>query len=254
MLFLTKKTLVSRVNAAWLLRQTISAVLLLTIALTTRALIAGIRVSHSPTVSPVGSDRYMPPLTDGVTHAANVAAAHLFGAPAVATQAVPLAAGSDLSLAGIMYSQSAEESRAIVVSGGDTIVAAQGTRLTNGAVISAIAQDRILVNEGRYTFSVMLDMKKANYDERVPVLAVAGSGPGGMPPSSAPMGMEPDAAADGQIVQAQPPVAHMVIHGQYLPLSSIRGKDARSHFNQMGVPTGTVINRTDGPAGRSPNP
>jgi type II secretory pathway component PulC len=216
------------------------------ISLIGRALYADIR---APSMKAVQTEdpRSAPiqPQQDTSFHAANVANAHLFGTPAVATQAVPVAAAPDLSLAGILYSTSPDESRAIVEVGGQTVVGGRGTRLPNGDLITAVAADRILVDQGRNIVSVLLDIKKADTNAFFQKIAVDGAGPNGVLANYAPMSAPPD-----EMDQVQKPVPltadnaapHSIVHGQFVSLSAIRGGAAASHFSQLSPPT--PVNQT----------
>jgi Type II secretion system protein C len=208
-------------------------------ALIGRVLVADIR---APSVDAALRDAPAPaapsPQLNGTLHAANIAGAHLFGVPAVATQAVPVAAAPDLSLAGILYSTSPDDSRAIVVVGGQTIVGGRGSRLPNGDLITAVAADRILVDQGRNIVSVLLDIKKADPNAFFQKVAVDGAGLNGSLANYAPMSAPPDEMDQlpkPPSLSADDSTQHTIVHGQFLSLSAIRS-DSANHFSQLHPP------------------
>lgn len=222
-----------------LARHGATLLLLAALILVGRSLMASIRAPKLAASQDSAPGFIASPQVGSAVHAANIANVHLFGAPSVATQAAPVALASDMSLTGILYSTSPEESRAIVVVGSDYVVGGKGTRLPNGGVIIGVAQDRILVNQGRNVVSVLLDIKKADPNALFPKVAVNGVGANGALANYAPMSGPADGADS---IPKMAPVSnvdamsHQIVHGDFLPLSAIRGSKAASHFAQMPPP------------------
>lgn len=204
----------------------LSVILILLFA---RALVADIRI---PTVSsPAREGRpllnvhnRLLPLED----AARVGQAHLFGQANMTAAAIPLQTVSDITLSGILFSDHEDESRAILVIGGQMITAAAGDTLPDNGILHSIGEDRVTLDRNGTLVSVLLDIKKADTNSRTALIALGNNASGDdTGPAAAPMS-GPDAERTAASWTSQQGMGQgRIAHENFLPLSAIRGDPAK---------------------------
>ena len=212
------------------------SLLIVVVILTGWHLFANIRSGFSPAeISPSQPvlENLSPRFSD-TAWASQVAGDHLFGMLAAATKDIPIAATDAMTLAGILYATNSTDSRAIILINGQTVIAAPGTKLPDGETVASIELDRILVDRGGTIASILLAIQMADPNSRFQLAGLKGDNvPSFAPdpvtsnmPARAPSGRDSDNAATTE-----------AIHGTFLPLSEIRGRDAKQRFKDLQLPT-----------------
>lgn len=161
--------------------------------------------------------------------AASVGQEHLFGQANVAAAGHPVQTVSDISLSGILFSDHQDESRAIFIVGGQAVIVAPGGTLPDNELLLSIAEDRVTLDRNGTLVSVLLDIKKADTNSRIPMIALNGGASGSLADTGiAPMSAPNDAQQAGVSWKNQQGIGQgEITHGTFLPLSGIRGDPAK---------------------------
>ncbi len=169
--------------------------------------------------------------------ALRIGQAHLFGSAQAAQSALPVQTVADVTLSGVLFSDRQEDSYAILVVGGQTAVVVAGAKLPDGETLHAVAEDGVILERNGTLVRVPLDIKKADSNARTPLLALGGgaageaSGPAIAPMSEPDSPEQPKASWNSQQGMGQ----GMMTHGTFMPLSSIRGNQAKLRLATPGT-------------------
>ena len=160
---------------------------------------------------------------------------HLFGDSTPAAEAPVLASSGSVSVIGIVYSSEAQESVALLSVAGNTVVSHVGTQLPTGQTVAGIQADRVQLSGGTGTVNLLLDIPKADPDQRFsPGEYATAMGAGGTSVDPAFDGPAP--SSPGMGVGALPPAPVGLAPTHFVSLRSLRGPHAAQRFGGMELP------------------
>lgn len=101
---------------------------------------------------------------------------HLFGLVPAAVSTAPVMAAAGIRVIGILASDDAKQSWAILDVAGNQKMYQAGTELPDGEKLLAVNPDRVVLSGRGDPYSVMWDMPLANANAMFPTLDVSGTG------------------------------------------------------------------------------
>lgn len=208
----------------------VSVVLLLAAAVLAWQLVAGAIYPPKIDDSKLAGMVQVRPAPSSRATAAHVQEAHLFGNSSPSAPAMPTSVvNGNVSVIGIAYSDHVQDSVALLSVGGETVVSHVGSQLPTGERVSRILADGIELSGNGGTLSVLLDIKRADPNERItPGSYAVSSGPSN---SDLPTALFPVSGAP--VI----PAAHVTLAPtHFVSLRSLRGARAAKRFEKLDAP------------------